>query len=543
MLQVLRQTDKPQVLQSAPMRKSYPPKTAFLLLLVYSVSSLAASKAPPAKTSTQRLQQRIESILNSDPIASRGFWGIEVEDASKGTVLYSQNGEKLFTPASNTKLFTTATTFALIGPDYRFRTTVETTTPPDKNGRIVGDLVLVGHGDPNLSGRVLPYNLKTERVQPHAKALEDLADQLIRAGLKAVDGDMVGDDSYFINERYGEGWSQDDLLWDYGAPMSALTVNDNVVFVQVMPGEHVGDRAFITFDPYTEYFQVQNQVTTASAGSKRNVGIDRAPGSSQLTFWGRIPLDDKGDDEALAIEDPALANAQLLRRMLEKRGVTFLGKTRAVHKETSAFPPLQGDDAIYVDSPVVSNVPAPAPILLAQHESAALGEDLRVINKVSQNLHVEMMLRLLGKLKGPSGSISGGGQVVKNFLLQAGLTPDEFVFFDGSGMSRQNLVTPHATAKLLRYASSQPWGAAFRETLPLAGVDGSLSTRFKGTVAEKRVSAKTGLLAEVNALSGYAETIHGKNVVFSVMVNHHQLKASRVKELIDQIVSAIVEED
>ena len=142
-----------------------------------------------------------------------------------------------------------------------------------------------------------------------------------------------------------------------------------------------------------------------------------------------------------------------------------------------------------------------------------------------------------------SRSISGGSQVVKNFLLQAGLTADEFVFYDGSGMSRQNLVTPHATAKLLRYASSQPWGTAFRETLPLAGVDGSLSTRFKGTPVEKRVSAKTGLLAEVNALSGYAQTVRGKSVVFSVMVNHHQLTSNRAKELIDQIVSAIVEED
>src|SRR5262249_26039406 len=269
----------------------------------------------------------------------------------------------------------------------------------------------------------------------------------------------------FIYERYGEGWSQDDLEWDYGAPMSALTVNDNVVFAEIKPAEHVGEKAFINIDPYTEYFQIQNLVTTAAAGSKRNIGIDREPGSVQVIFWGTIPLDDKGESEALAVDDPAMANAQLLRRLLEKRGLVVLGKTRAVHKEIWKFPPLQGEDAFYTDAPVVTNnnpsnptsglpgspgnTATAATVVLAQHDSMPLGEDLRVINKVSQNLHVEIMLRLLGKLKGPSGSISGGAQVIKTFLVQAGLTPDEFTFQDGSGMSRENLVTPQAIVKLL----------------------------------------------------------------------------------------------
>lgn len=513
-----------------------------LLVILGSFPALAADKRD-VKDATKQLQDRIQKIINSDPASSRAFWGIDVEDAGTGKVLYNQNPDKLFTPASNTKLFTTAATFALIGPDYRFHTTVETTTPPDCNGRVPGDLVLVGRGDPNLSGRVLPYHLKTERVPPPAKALEDLADQIVRAGVHSVDGDIVGNDSYFIYERYGEGWSQDDLMWDYGAPMSALTVNDNVVFAEIKPAEHVGDKAFLTVDPYTEYFQIQNMVTTAAAGTKRNVGIDREPGSSQITLWGTIPQDDKGDGEALAIDDPALANAQLLRRMLEKRGVVVLGKTRSAHKEIWRFPPLQGEDAFYADAPLATNTPTPAPVVLAQHDSLPLGEDLRVINKVSQNLHVELMLRLLGKLKGPSGSISGGAQVVKNFLMQAGLTPDEFGFQDGSGMSRENLVTPQAVVKLLRFASTQPWGTAFRETLPLAAVDGSLSTRFLGVAAQGRVSAKTGFLAGVHALSGYAQTKHGNNVVFSVMLNHVQLHSNKAKELIDQVVNAIVEED
>jgi len=395
--------DLPEIhmLQSAAMRIAGRTNLlAVLLFILGSLSAFAAEK-PNVKDVTKQLQDRIQKIINSDPGSSRGFWGIDIEDAGSGKVLYNQNPDKLFTPASNTKLFTTAATFALIGADYRFHTTVETTAPPDSNGRIAADLVLVGHGDPNLSGRVLPYHLKTERVPPHAKTLEELADQIVKAGVHTVDGDIVGDDSYFIYERYGEGWSQDDLEWDYGAPMSALTVNDNVVFAEIKPAEHVGEKAFINIDPYTEYFQIQNLVATAAAGTKRNIGIDRAPGSAQVIFWGTIPLDDKGDSEALAIDDPAIANAQLLRRMLEKRGVVVLGKTRAAHKEIWKFPPLQGEDAFYTDAPVTVTPPPAAPVVLAQHDSLPLGEDLRVINKVSQNLHVEIMLRLLGKLKGP----------------------------------------------------------------------------------------------------------------------------------------------
>lgn len=486
-----------------------------------------------------RLATRIHAILQADPANQHALWGISAVDLATGASIYAENADKLLMPASNTKLFTTATTLALIGPDYRFLTTIESKSPPDKSGRIAGDVVLVGRGDPNLSGRVLPYLKKTERQLPHTRIIEEMADQVVAAGVKVINGDIVGDDSYFVHEPYGEGWSQDDLMWDYGAPISALTVNDNIVFAGVKPGAHVGAIAELTLDPYSSYYNIRNLVRTTAAGTPRNIGILREPGSMELTFWGTIALGDPGDDEALAIDEPALANAQLLRTLLQQRGVIIHGSARAQHSYPWQYPPPLENLPL-----VVPQQSEQARTVLARHESLPLIEDLRVINKISQNLHVEMMLRLLGKLRGSSGSFSGGLDVEKHFLTdQVHLDPSEFSFHDGSGLSREGLVTTHALTQLLVYARSQPWGEQLRDTLPIAGEDGSLSTRFRGTFGADHVDAKTGQLMGVNSLSGYATTRKGHEIAFSIIVNHHLLGNTKAKQMIDDIVNAILEED
>ena len=252
----------------------------------------------------------------SPPDLARGFWGIEVVSLSTGKVLYARDADKLFTPASNTKLFTTAAAMALIGPDYTFRTTVETNGTLDTHGRLTGDLVLVGRGDPNLSGRELPYALHTERNDHPIRVLEQLADTLVQKGVKYVDGDIIADDSYFAFERYGEGWSQDDLVWADGAPVSALTINDNVVFVNILPADRAGDRAFVSITPFADYYRIDNRIMTTPAGTGRKIFINREPGSTTLTLWGNMPLGDAGANEALAIEDPAQFAAELFRQLL-----------------------------------------------------------------------------------------------------------------------------------------------------------------------------------------------------------------------------------
>ena len=507
----------------------------FALLLIAQLSFASDSKV---------LAGKIDKIL-SQPEVSRGMWGIDVVSVSSGKTLYQQNAEKLFTPASNTKLFTTSAALALIGPDYKFRTTVETAATVDKYGRVAGDLVLVGRGDPNLSGRVLPYYLKTQRKLPTLSVLEELADEVVQKGVKYIDGDVVADDSYYAFERYGEGWSQDDLVWEWGAPVSALTLNDNVIFVNIMPADRPGEKAFVSITPYAEYYRIDNRIVTTPQGTEpRKIFINREPGSNVLTLWGNMPADDAGANEALAIEDSAKFAAQVFRSMLEKRGVVVYGGARAHHNElanlntltVTAIAPAGGGDS------VKTLPPRPTPLVLASYDSQPLSEDLKVINKVSQNLHAELMLRLLGREKGTAGTIESGLEVVRGYLMQAGIQPDEYVFHDGSGLSRENLVTPHAITKLLLYIDRQPWGALFEDTLPVSGVDGTLSDRFKNTKAEGRVQGKTGSLGHVNCISGYMTNLKGERIVFSIMANNHKLSSKRALQTIDSIVEAIVED-
>jgi serine-type D-Ala-D-Ala carboxypeptidase/endopeptidase (penicillin-binding protein 4) len=525
-----------------------------LFLLLISLLTIAPLQAAPVKS----LQDRLATVLASPDLA-RGFWGIEVVSLSSGDktaekagekpgdTLYSLNADKLFTPASNTKLFTTAAALALIGPDYKFRTTVETAGTLDRYGRLSGDLVLVGHGDPNLSGRELPYDLRTQRNDDPIQALETLADALVLKGVKFVDGDIVADDSYFAFERYGEGWSQDDLVWADGAPVSALTINDNVVFVSILPADRPGEKAFVSVKPFADYYRIDNRIITTPAGTGRKFFVNREPGSTVVTLWGNMPLDDAGANEALAIEEPAEFAAGLFRQLLEKRGIVVYGKQRTHHTElatlstfsvTTTAPSRGGSD----EDTHARRLKSDQPIVLASYESKPLLQDVRVINKVSQNLHAEILLRLLGREHGNAGTIEGGLEVLRGFLTQAGISSDQYVFYDGSGLSRQNLVTPHAVVQLLRYSSTQPWGADYKATFPVSGVDGSLSERLSSPRMQGRIMAKTGSLGGVKTLSGYATTDAGQNVVFSILSNNFNLPSKRVTDAIDELVQAIVED-
>ena len=335
------------------------------------------------------------------------------------------------------------------------------------------------------------------------------------------------------------------MQWGYGAPVSALSVNDNEVYLSAMPGSQVGATAVPSWVPATPYYAVENSLITSAAADPGKTGVERPPGSMTVRIFGQTPVGQQGFHTALAIEDPAEFAARSLRGMLLARGVQVSGKARAQHRppvDTSDFLPTQ-QQPIALHPITLRNIQSPAvgQNVLASHVSPPLGDDLVVTNKVSQNLHAEITLRTLGKLESSDGSLLEGTRVVRQFLISAGVIPTDFVIYDGCGLSVQDLVTPRAFTTLLSYAARQSWGDAFRTSLPVGGVDGSLSSRFKQPLLDGKVFAKTGTLGEARALSGYLVAASGQTVIFSIMCTDHSPSPAADRAAMDKIVAAIAE--
>jgi serine-type D-Ala-D-Ala carboxypeptidase/endopeptidase (penicillin-binding protein 4) len=518
----------------------------------------AVLKAAPCT----ELGQTIATLL-SDPVVARDHWGIMVTGMD-GAPIYSLNEGQLFQPASNTKLYTTSAAMALLGPKTTFETRVVAKGIFGGVQTLTGDLVLVGGGDANLSGREIPYVAPALRPKPVPGApvvpetnplryLEAMADQVAGTGLKVVNGDVVGDDTLFPWVPYAQDWSIDDTVWGYGAPVSALTINDNQLKVTVTPGATAGEPASVVIDPAVpSYYTLEVSVTTGEKKSGSHVEMERALGSKVLRVYGTIAVDVQPEEEEVAIHDPAEYAAMALKGMLEARGIVVTGKVRVRHRipnDAEAFMTQMkkpGSEQAVVSGGVEggSCLSTPPPDMpektLALHTSPSLLEDETVTNKVSQNLHAELWLHHLGKRNFcGDGSIVSGARLVRAFLENAGIDKDDFVFFDGSGLSGHDLVTPRATAKLLQYATTQPWFADWKQTLPVGGEDGSLAERFGKSPLKDHVFAKTGTLGEARALSGYLDCASGKTVIFSIMVGNHMPQTSGDREAMDKIVAAI----
>lgn len=451
----------------------------------------------------------LDTIIDSNPLASRSLLGIHVTDLKTGKTVYARNENRFFLPASNMKLFTSALALQKLGPAYRFETRILQETG--------GDLVLSGSGDPSLNGRTYPYR-KDAVPAPPLRAIAEMADQVVSTGLTRIPGDIVGDDRLYPWAPYPPNWSQDDVIHESGAPISALSVADNFITVTVSPGALAGDPAVLSLSPPIEYFSIDNRVTTVAANGPAQVNVARMPGTRQVLLTGRIPLKSTGATERIAVDDPALFAAFALYDALTLRGVTIAGRPVARHR--AAGDPYQ----------------PPEGAVLATHVSPPLNELLQMLDKVSENLHAELMLRAVG-----NGTRESGLNALTSFLSAMGAPAGDARFDDGSGLSRNAEVTPKLLTRLLAYMYGSEFKDAWMPMLPVGGEDGTLSRRLCCSSSARAIHAKTGTLSRSIALSGYADSKTRGWLAFSIIVNNFTAPASEVEAWVDKIALALVE--
>ena len=455
------------------------------------ILALATARPAPADSPPPPLQQRVEAKLKEAGPGTRFGLVVAGED---GRELIAIAPDSRFMPASNTKMFTTAAAFAslpgLDGPDAEGGTAVRL----EPAGRGSVDVVLEGRGDARLSSR----------PDCAGNCLAALADA-VAAATRSV-RDVIGDDSLFPDQRWSPGMSWNNIPTRSGTGISALSLDDNELALSVAPASP-GQPPRLDLLPY---YSVDNRAVTVAGGATA-LDFDRMPGSRRLRLGGTIAAGAEPQRLRLGIDDPADYAAWRFKALLEARGVRVAGEALARHR------PLRpaDDPAVRKGAPPARPPRAEA---LARLVAPPLAEDLAVINKISQNVHAELLLRRIGRREG-SGSIADGLAVVRSMLERAGVKRSGYDFSDGSGMSSYNRVAPRAMIVFLRWAAAQPWGAAWRATLPVGGVDGTLDGRFRGTALERRIFAKTGTLNATSALSGYMVAKSGRTLLFSAFAN------------------------
>ncbi|MEQ9368346.1 D-alanyl-D-alanine carboxypeptidase/D-alanyl-D-alanine endopeptidase [Coleofasciculus sp. F4-SAH-05] len=434
-----------------------------------------------------------------DAIATRpefnyARWGILIQPLFSDTPLYSRERDRYFIPASNLKLFTTAAALSQLGANFRIRTSVYGTP---SNGTIT-QLRVIGRGDPSLN----------------TDQLKDLAQQLRRQGIRRVD-QLIVEDRYFSEPTVNPTWEWSDIQFYYGTAVNSLILNENAVLLTLTP-QNVGQPLNVTWaDPIAEkQWQIENETVTAEAESPESINISGVLGKPSLRIRGQLATDAGLWLTAVAIPDPADYFLQHFRRALADAGI-------------------QVEQAL-----VTTNSNSQEEIELAAVDSPPLSELITQTNQQSNNLYAEALLRSLGVTEKEAGesTATAGLQQVKASLTELGVEPKAYILADGSGLSRHNLVSPTAIVQTLQAIARTPMAQSYRNSLAVAGIEGTLRQRFQNSPAQGRVYAKTGTMTGVSALSGYVEVPDYQPLVFSIMVNQSNQSVSTIREAIDEIV-------
>jgi len=472
-------------------------------------AAIPVAPSGPAASGPSSLQRDIDAIL-ADPALGHGFWGIVVRSLGTGETLYALNASKLMMPASNMKIVTLAAAAAVLRWEYTYETQLFA-AGTIAGGALRGDLIVVGSGDPSITA-------------DNAGALfDEWADRLKQAGIRSVVGRVIGDDNAFEDEGLGFGWSWDDLQEDYAAPASALQFNENAVRVSIAPGPAAGDSAAIAIVPPGSGLEIVNNAVTVSGDSRITVSgapeptlkAHRLPGSMRLEITGPIPAGHAPVSLRVSVDNPTLFFASVLRQALIARGVDVAG------------PAMDVDD--------VHDMPARPASPIASHRSPPLSTLAMRLMKASQNLYAETFLKTLSQST-PRTAERGRARAA-GILEGFGVAPDSLIQRDGSGLSRYDYVTVDALAAILTHvAHDESLSGPFAASLPIAGRDGSLANRMKGTAAEGNARAKTGSMTSVRGTSGYVTSASGEPLVFAILANNFETPPAAITAAEDAII-------
>ena len=458
--------------------------------------------------------RHLDQLIDQSPFAS-ARWGVKVVSMSSGATIYERNARQRFIPASNMKIYTTATALELLGADYRWRTSVYVLAEPDADGTVEGDLILYGRGAPDLAD------------DANENSLEKLAEAIHARGIRRVKGSVIGDESYFRGNSLGDGWQWNDMQWYFGAEASALSVNDNEIDLNLLPAAKAAATPEVRAAEPLGYVQIDNRMAPGNRAQRSTIGVSRGLSDNRIEVWGELAPGANGFGVRLSVHNPALWAAKIFAAALKARNISVGGEASARSFRTA--PSLRFEPSKATEIAAVTSAP--------------LSAIARATNKESNNLYAELILRTLGRerrsmLSAPEppgrelGDDEAGTALIKLWLGRNGVASTDTALHDGSGLSRLNLVTPDSAAQLLT-ALARSGNRPFRDSLPIAGQDGTLRGRLK-TIAG-RAFAKTGSLIYVNSLSGYVITTNGETLAFSIFCNDYVGRANSAR-LIDDLV-------
>ncbi|ABG53173.1 D-alanyl-D-alanine carboxypeptidase/D-alanyl-D-alanine-endopeptidase [Trichodesmium erythraeum IMS101] len=477
------------------MLKIFLKQITITFLIIFINSLIALSQETTRKICPIELNNAINSIINR-PIFNRSRWGILVETLSGKRKIYSRDAEYYFTPASTAKLLTTAAVLKELKPNFRIRTSIY--------GDGKGNIYIVGRGDPSLA--------ETQ--------LKSLAEQLKEGGIENIN-QLISDDTYFQGMAVNSNWEWEDVQAGYGAPINSLIFNQNAIDLVLSPQGN-GQPLKVTFvnPAESKKWQIENNSVTVATNKKEFVEVGRDFIQPIIRISGQLRIGSASEPVYVAVVEPADNFLNNFRRVLELEGISV---SRIV-KSSQITSNLNLTELAFVESPTV-------------------GELIEEVNKKSNNVYAEALLRQLGvrsKLvpnkKSDYQTLAKSLEEVKVILTRLGVTPNSFRLNDGSGLSRHNLVSPEALVQTLRIMANSPWANAYRNSLPIAGVSGTLSRRFINSFATGNIQAKTGTISGVSGLAGYVQPINFEPLVFSVIVNQSDLETKYLRNAIDEIV-------